>query len=135
MDSVTALCKRLAYAKVCVEIDVDKEVPCTVKLVMRDESISLISVEVPWFPVKCVTCKIFGHSIKACPKVVRKEWQAKNPSKADENLPSSADNSLTRDENGGSPQRVSGVLPSSTSQGNNGITPRQTDKVSPSPAV
>lgn len=137
MDSISAACKRLVYAKVCVEIDVEKEVPSTVKLVMRDSSISLISVEVPWFPTKCSTCNIFGHSAKTCSKVGKKTWQVKKdlPSKANENLPSSVGNSLAQDDYGNSPQRVSRELLSPTPQGNNGNTPQQIDRVLPSPAL
>ncbi|XVF39101.1 hypothetical protein PTKIN_Ptkin01aG0008300 [Pterospermum kingtungense] len=50
IDQITATCKRLSYAKVCVEIDVDKEIPSSVKVVMNDGSIMPIAVEVPWYP-------------------------------------------------------------------------------------
>lgn len=87
MDNITVACKRLAYAKICVEIDVDKKIPSSVNLVMRDEIISLISMDVSWFPTNCTTCNVFGHSVKTCPKVEREVWQVKKylPPKVNKN--------------------------------------------------
>lgn len=111
-----------------MEIDADKKVSGTVKLVMRDGSISLIIMKVPWFPTKCTTCNIFGHFAKTRPKVEKKFWQVKKdlPPKDNENLPSSTCNSVTQDYNGNSSQRVSGLLLSHASQGSNGSAHRQT---------
>lgn len=53
MDRVTTSCKRLEYAKVCIEIDVKKDIPDLVKVVLRDGSIAHVKVEVPWNPSKC----------------------------------------------------------------------------------
>lgn len=55
--------------------------------------------------------------------------------KVNENLPSSTGNSMYQDDKGNSPQCVSGVLPSLTSQGNNGNAHWQTDKVLLSPTI
>lgn len=68
MDSITATRKRIAYAKVCVEVDVSKEIPSSVKLILKDGSESSIEVEVPWYHVKCTNCNVFGHSLKTCSK-------------------------------------------------------------------
>ncbi|XVF88326.1 hypothetical protein PTKIN_Ptkin19aG0040900 [Pterospermum kingtungense] len=72
MDRFTASCKRLAYAKVCIEIGIDQEIPNTVKVIMKDGSISHVLVHVPWYPQKCNTCKVFGHNDKTCSKAESK---------------------------------------------------------------
>lgn len=77
MDNVTVACKRLAYAKVCVKVDVSTVIPTFVKLIMRDDSIALIIVEVHWYPLKCGTCMLFGHTDKSCPRVGKKLWVPK----------------------------------------------------------
>ncbi|XVF43773.1 hypothetical protein PTKIN_Ptkin02bG0067200 [Pterospermum kingtungense] len=69
MDQITATCKQLSYAKVCVEIGMDKEIPSSVKIVMKHGSIVPIATEVPRYPQKCKGCNIFGHNEKTCPKV------------------------------------------------------------------
>lgn len=62
MDWITASCKRLEYAKVCIEVDAKRDIPNLVKVVLRDGSIAHIKVEVPWNPSKCQNCKIFRHN-------------------------------------------------------------------------
>lgn len=135
MDPATAARKRLTFAKVCIEMEAGKEIPEHVKVVMRDGSITLIAVEVPWSPTKCTKCNSFGHTVKTCNKQEKKIWQVKKTAQGTENLPSSARKSMTQDENDISPQRVSGDLLSSGPQGDNGRSPRQTDRVMPSSAV
>lgn len=74
MDRTTASRTRLTYAKVCIEVDVKAEIPSTVKVMMRDGSITHIGVEVPWNPPKCNVCKIFGHNSKSCPRSEKLTW-------------------------------------------------------------
>ncbi|XVF79325.1 hypothetical protein PTKIN_Ptkin14bG0212400 [Pterospermum kingtungense] len=66
MDRITVSCKRLTYAKMCVEIGVDRDIHSFVKVLMRDGSFVHIGVEVPWYPQKCMSCKVFGHNDKTC---------------------------------------------------------------------
>ncbi|XVF39908.1 hypothetical protein PTKIN_Ptkin01aG0070700 [Pterospermum kingtungense] len=67
-SSISNLHQRLAYAKVCIELDAAKEIPKLVMVKMKDESLISVRVEVPWFPAKCTHCLLFGHEDKACPK-------------------------------------------------------------------
>lgn len=134
MDSVTASCKSLAYAKVCVEIETEQEIPTSVKLLMRDGSISLVMVDIPWYPTKCSVCNLFGHTVKTCVKTVKKVWQDKKVSGI-ENLPSFGASSLTLDQNGDCPKQLVDTLPSPAPQGNNGIVSHMPDVVLPSPVV
>ncbi|KAK8672311.1 hypothetical protein V6N13_110684 [Hibiscus sabdariffa] len=66
MDSITASKQRLAYAKVCVEISVDFDLPCSVDVKLQNGNIVSVYVDVPWVPPKCSRCKIFGHSDRSC---------------------------------------------------------------------
>ncbi|XVE88838.1 hypothetical protein DITRI_Ditri19aG0100900 [Diplodiscus trichospermus] len=68
MDRVTAYHERLAYAKLCVEVDVNVEIPRTINVQMKDGHLVTIFVEVPWHPQKCNMCSTFGHKNKVCPK-------------------------------------------------------------------
>ncbi|XP_038993211.1 uncharacterized protein LOC120116891 [Hibiscus syriacus] len=67
MDSITASKSRLEYAKVCVEIGVNDELPKFIDVVLRDGQAASISVDVPCIPSCCRKCMVFGHSEKGCP--------------------------------------------------------------------
>ena len=84
MDRITARQERLAYAKICVEIEACKEIPQTIEIVMGNGSTVTISVEVPWYPQNCSGCCIFGHNDKNCPfkpsdanREIAKVWRPK----------------------------------------------------------
>jgi hypothetical protein len=64
-DKVTEEQKRLGYARVLVEIDVNSECPKEIDIELNGESI-VIGVEYPWLPPKCSLCAGFGHSAYAC---------------------------------------------------------------------
>ncbi|XP_039043801.1 uncharacterized protein LOC120183093 [Hibiscus syriacus] len=64
MDSVTATKSHLEYAKVCIGIGVNDAIPKSVNVVLKDgKSISVV-VDVPWLPISCKKCCVFGHSDK-----------------------------------------------------------------------
>ena len=67
MDRITANKQRVAYAKVCIEVEACKEVPRNVEVVLKDGTVISVFVEVPWMPAKCSQCGIFGHNDKGCP--------------------------------------------------------------------
>ncbi|XVE61820.1 hypothetical protein DITRI_Ditri06bG0069900 [Diplodiscus trichospermus] len=79
MDRVTAYHLILAYAKLCVEVDVVVEIPRFIDVQIKDGSYVSIAVEVPWHPQKCSQCSRFGHTNKVCPKKVSetKKWVPK----------------------------------------------------------
>ncbi|KAK8628586.1 hypothetical protein V6N13_009173 [Hibiscus sabdariffa] len=53
MDSVTTSKERLGFVKVCVEIEAEVQIPKTVDVVRRDDSIVTIRVIIPWMPPYC----------------------------------------------------------------------------------
>ncbi|XVF72718.1 hypothetical protein PTKIN_Ptkin12aG0142700 [Pterospermum kingtungense] len=80
MDKIIAKRERLAYAKVCVEIEASKEIPKCIKVDLGDGYHAIVTVECLWLPLKCCNCKIFGHTDKTCPNkpvVVAKIWRPK----------------------------------------------------------
>ena len=68
MDRITASQHRQAFAKVCVEIESVMEIPRFIKVGMRDGSVVIVNIHVPWYPLKCLHCSTFGHVAKTCPK-------------------------------------------------------------------
>ncbi|XVF55241.1 hypothetical protein PTKIN_Ptkin06aG0021300 [Pterospermum kingtungense] len=67
MDRITAQRERLAFARVCVEIEVTKEIPKKIEVLLRGRIVEVM-VSVPWLPLKCPKCNIFGHTEKDCMK-------------------------------------------------------------------
>ncbi|XVF50131.1 hypothetical protein PTKIN_Ptkin04bG0070700 [Pterospermum kingtungense] len=68
MDMYTAARERVAYAKVCVEVDVSKSIHKTLTVVLEDGLRVQVLVETLWLPSKYSKCSIFGHSNRTCPK-------------------------------------------------------------------
>ncbi|PPR95488.1 hypothetical protein GOBAR_AA25196 [Gossypium barbadense] len=80
MYTITVGQSRLAYAKVCVEIDANQINPRTIDIVFKDDSTGTVWVEVPWMPQRCSKCSIFGYVDKGCPKKLKeinKVWVPK----------------------------------------------------------
>ncbi|XVE48983.1 hypothetical protein DITRI_Ditri01bG0045400 [Diplodiscus trichospermus] len=85
MDRIIAAQQRLAYAKICVELDVNLEVPDSIEVQMKDGTLITIWVETPWYPLKRQVCNSFGHSSKYCAKKeIKKEMQKWVPKKKNE---------------------------------------------------
>ncbi|XVF69093.1 hypothetical protein PTKIN_Ptkin11bG0052800 [Pterospermum kingtungense] len=66
MDSITAERKKLAYAKVCVEIEVASKIPKYITIVLGKDCKTSVVVETLWLPAKCAQCCVFGHSDRTC---------------------------------------------------------------------
>ncbi|XP_039015556.1 uncharacterized protein LOC120145920 [Hibiscus syriacus] len=66
MDSITASKTRLEFAKICVEIGVNDEIPKTIDVIFANGQSTSVYVEVPWFPSSCKRCNTFGHNDKGC---------------------------------------------------------------------
>lgn len=60
-DCTTETCQRLNYAKFCVEIDINSELPDSLDIVLANGDRFSIKVWYPWRPLKCDKCKVFGH--------------------------------------------------------------------------
>ena len=86
MDCITPSQQRLAFVRVCIELDVAVEIPRNIEIVLRNGRTVMVSVTVPWMPLKCSVCNIFGHFVKDCANkpvaVTTKVWV---PKKAMEN--------------------------------------------------
>ena len=80
MDRITANQQKLSYAKVCVEIEVTKDIPRSIEVELRNGRTMSIMVEVPWMHAKCSQCRIFGHGEKFCPmkQGITKVWKPKS---------------------------------------------------------
>ena len=68
MDKITACQQRLAFAKICVEVEASKPIPRFIEVEMKDGIMVSVIVEVPWYPQNCIHYAIFGHGDKTCPK-------------------------------------------------------------------
>ena len=79
MDQITARKQRLSFAKICVELEVMKKIPKSIKVKLRNDNIVDVYVEVTWRPQRCLHCGIFGHVDKACLQkpIVAKVWMPK----------------------------------------------------------
>ncbi|KAK1316674.1 hypothetical protein QJS10_CPA05g01846 [Acorus calamus] len=65
MDTATASRSRVAFARVCIEISAQSELPDSV--LYREEGIwKDIPVEYEWKPSPCPNCSTFGHSSAQC---------------------------------------------------------------------
>ncbi|KAK8576910.1 hypothetical protein V6N13_121909 [Hibiscus sabdariffa] len=78
MDSISANRQQLAYAKVCVEVSANFQIPKFINVKLRDGTIGSIDVEVPWFPLRTKCC-LFGHIDKFCDhkKTTQQVWVPK----------------------------------------------------------
>lgn len=66
MDHFTESCKRVSYAKVCVEVDIDASLPSSFDLICSNGEKVEIKIQYPWKPVHCKVCKVFGHTEGKC---------------------------------------------------------------------
>lgn len=67
-DKVIEDQKRLGFARVLVEIDINSDCPKEIIICKRNGDTIPIAVEYPWLPPKCSTCGGFGHAAYACAK-------------------------------------------------------------------
>ncbi|MDV3166621.1 MAG: DUF4283 domain-containing protein ['Waltheria sp.' little leaf phytoplasma] len=75
MDNFTAQRKKVGFARVCVEIDLRKELPKDFDVELADGSFATVVVEVPWTPPVCKKCSQFGHEERFCPQ--KPVWKEK----------------------------------------------------------
>ncbi|XP_039035301.1 uncharacterized protein LOC120171707 [Hibiscus syriacus] len=88
MDSVTTSKSRLEYAKICIEIRFNDEIPKYIDVVLKEGHSTSIQVEIPWLPPSCKNYKVFGHTDKGClqkpnsaPPVIQ-VWKKKGETKS-----------------------------------------------------
>ena len=72
-DAATESCRRISYARICVELDAKKPL---IKEFLADtynsaegaiSSSTTIKVVYQWKPAHCSNCEVFGHSSDCCP--------------------------------------------------------------------
>ena len=66
MDHSTATRTRIAFARICIDVNVDSPLPDEVFITYNDKTI-VQRVEYAWRPSPCTKCSTFSHSDKACP--------------------------------------------------------------------
>ena len=58
MDMITASQQKLAFVKICVEVEASMEIPHSIEVEMKDGSMISVIVDVPWYPQRCSHCFI-----------------------------------------------------------------------------
>lgn len=76
-DNMTTAVQRIQYARICIEVSPESQLPEKFELEVDGGNLVEIAVEYNWVPKICAQCKEFGHTTSKCPKKVRHEWQAK----------------------------------------------------------
>ncbi|CAL5373089.1 unnamed protein product [Camellia sinensis] len=85
MGTPTFKRSRLTFARICIEVPANKEVPESFKINLGYGDPYEIQVEVPWKPQRCDVCKTFGHTTNLCPQKPKtlnppsskQEWRVK----------------------------------------------------------
>ncbi|KAF9589072.1 hypothetical protein IFM89_018803 [Coptis chinensis] len=65
-DGATASKKRIAYARVCIEVEFSSELPKSFEVEMKKEDVRKIKVEYSWIPKLCGNYTNFGHFSDNC---------------------------------------------------------------------
>ncbi|CAL5388912.1 unnamed protein product [Camellia sinensis] len=86
LDEPTFKRSRLTFAKICIEVPANKEIPKSFKINLGYGDPYEIQVEVPWKPQRCDGCKTFGHTTNLCPQKPKSlnppsfkhEWRVKD---------------------------------------------------------
>ncbi|CAL5361063.1 unnamed protein product [Camellia sinensis] len=85
LDEPTFKRSRLTFARICIEVLANKEIPNSFKINLGYGDPYEIQVEVPWKPQRCDGCKTFGHTTNLCPQKPKtlnppsskQEWRVK----------------------------------------------------------
>ncbi|CAL5413034.1 unnamed protein product [Camellia sinensis] len=86
LDEPTFKRSRLTFARICIEVPANKEIPKSFKINLGYGDPYEIQVEVPWKPQRCDGCKTFGHTTNLCPQKPKSlnppsfkhEWRVKD---------------------------------------------------------
>lgn len=73
MDSITEEGSRLEFARVCIEMDLDKPFLDFIDLVLPDGDKVELKAKYSWRPLRCATCRKFGHRSLKCHLNLAKE--------------------------------------------------------------
>ncbi|XP_075092350.1 uncharacterized protein LOC142172591 [Nicotiana tabacum] len=72
-DKVTTMKERMTYARVLVEVPINKVFPDTVIFENEHGHIVEQEMDFEWKPILCTKCKNYGHELKECRKYIREE--------------------------------------------------------------
>ncbi|GMQ06450.1 hypothetical protein CsSME_00051035 [Camellia sinensis var. sinensis] len=86
LDEPTFKRSRLTFARICIEVLANKEIPKSFKINLGYGDPYVIQVEVPWKPQRCDGCKTFGRTTNLCPQKPKSlnppsfkhEWRVKD---------------------------------------------------------
>jgi hypothetical protein len=73
-DKVTKDQKRLGFARVLVEIDMNSDCPKEIEIQRSNGDFVTVGVVYPWLPPKCSVCKGFEYAAFACSKKEKQVW-------------------------------------------------------------
>lgn len=69
MDEPTTNISRTSYARICIEVGIEKPLPESVQVEFEEDfEFWLFPVEFEWKPPSCSLCISFGHNQKNCSK-------------------------------------------------------------------
>ncbi|KAL2897076.1 hypothetical protein RDABS01_038859 [Bienertia sinuspersici] len=77
VDNVTMNKDRLSYARILVEVELDKELPDYIRFQNEKGLPVQQNIEYEWIPTFCIVCKKYGHPSDKCHKQIKKQWQPK----------------------------------------------------------
>ncbi|KAL2938353.1 hypothetical protein RDABS01_021802 [Bienertia sinuspersici] len=77
VDNVTMNKDRLSYARILVEVELDKELPNYIRFQNEKGLPVQQNIEYEWRPTFCTVCKKYGHPSDKCHKQTKKQWQPK----------------------------------------------------------
>lgn len=70
MDKATANQVHLDFARICIEVQASKDIEESIKIDASNNEIVEVQVVIPWKPIKCDSCALFGHK---CDEPVQQE--------------------------------------------------------------
>ncbi|KAF9619767.1 hypothetical protein IFM89_009240 [Coptis chinensis] len=69
----------LSFARVCIEISVEKDLPSSLKIkVNTNYKVIFIPLEFTWKPLICINCQMFGHNKAGCERQLPKSKPKNN---------------------------------------------------------
>ena len=77
-DQATIKREKLQYARILLEVHVDKELSDDISFINEKDQLTKVKVDYEWKPILCQTCKGLGHNTNECRKnVCIQEWRQK----------------------------------------------------------
>ncbi|KAF5186215.1 hypothetical protein FRX31_024197 [Thalictrum thalictroides] len=68
MDKTTEKKQMLTFARICIEVSAEKELPDNITIKTNGGKELTITLEYPWRPLMCLKCHVFGHNLQGCDK-------------------------------------------------------------------